>query len=401
MFDLKRIFMNGRTVVLCIAVPLVVMLLFSSVIAPLLVTRSRVAASCFAVYNEDGTQVTKEFIDYVASSKSFEGIVYLFNTDSLEEGLRLVKNGEVSGLLYIPAGLYDAMLGGEDALLHIYGSEMNILECSLVLVAVETALNTAGGAQNGLYALREEVLELGADTEGADGLYESMLSCGIQTITNRRAVLGEDGFISPAGGYLPTEFYLSAMLTWFLALAMLPLAGFSAGDFSMSVLHRGMKTSAMRAKFLSARLLSGALFLLTVMLLIFPVGIVSASLDRIFHGNIVALFGSMLFMSLCFSALALGISAWMPGRDAAMWLGFWLIIAFSMTGGTVAPESMLPQWIRSIGFWSPVRSAMRLLSTGIFHFDPASFAVDLLKTGLWGLIGAAAAVIGFSRKAAA
>jgi hypothetical protein len=77
-FDLKRIFMNGRTVVLCIAVPLVVMLLFSSVIAPLLVTRSRVAASCFAVYNEDGTQVTKEFIDYVASSNPLkESFIFL------------------------------------------------------------------------------------------------------------------------------------------------------------------------------------------------------------------------------------------------------------------------------------------------------------------------------------
>lgn len=399
LFDLKRIFGRGRTVVLCVVVPLIVMLLFATVVAPLLVTRARVAASCFAIYNEDGTEVSQDFVDYVASSKSFEGIVYIFNVDTLDEGLKLVESGEASGLLHIPAGLYDAMMNGSDVTCDIYGSEFNILECSLVLTAVETALNTAGGAQNGLWSLRDDVLKLGASTEGSDELYESMLDCGINVITNRRAVLGEDGFISPAGGYLPTEFYLSAMLTWFLALAALPLAGFSAGDFSMSVLQRGMKTRAMRLKFLSARLLSGALFLLAVMLMIFPIGVVSSSLDRIFHGNIAALFLSMALMALSFSALALGISAWMPNRDAAMWLGFWLIVAFSLAGGTAAPESMLPGWVRDLGLWSPVRSAMRLLSTGIFNFDAATFRVDMLKTALWGLLGCALTAVGFMRKA--
>jgi hypothetical protein len=392
LFDLKRIFLSGRTVILCIVVPLIVMLLFTTVVAPLLVTRSRVDASCFAIYNEDGTDVSKEFIDYVASSKSFEGIVYIFGVDSLEEGLELVRTQEASGLLYIPAGFYDAMSKGSDVSLDIYGSDLHILECSLVLTALETALTTAGGAQNALGLLKEDVLALGGSAEGSEELYQSMLSCGINVITNRRAVLGEDGFISPVGGYVPAEFYLSAMLTWFLALATLPLAGFSAGDFSLSVLQRGMKTRAMRAKFLSARLLSGTLFLLTVMLMIFP-------MDRIFNGNLGALFVSMGFLALCFSALALGISAWMPNSDAAMWLGFWLIIAFSLAGGTVAPESMLPGWVKDIGLWSPTRAAMRLLSTGIFSFDAASFRVDMLKTGLWGLLGAAFATVGFMRKA--
>ncbi len=142
------------------------------------------------------------------------------------------------------------------------------------------------------------------------------------------------------------------MLTWFLALAMLPLAGFSAGDFSGPVLQRGVNT-ALRLRFLGARIFSGALFLLAVMLLIFPVGLVSSNLDRIFNGSFAALLTSMLLLSVCFSALALGVAACVPNSDAAMWLGFWLIVAFSITGGTIAPESMLPSWVRSIGLWSP------------------------------------------------
>jgi hypothetical protein len=167
-----------------------VLLLFTTVVAPLLVTRARVEATCFAVFNEDATPVSKQFIDYVANSKSFDGIVYIFCVDSLEQGRELVRTNEASGLLYIPAGFYEAMSGGEDVTLEIYGSELNILECSLVLTAVETALNTAGGAQNALGVLRRDVLELGASEEGADQLYDEMLSCGIHAITNRRPCWG-------------------------------------------------------------------------------------------------------------------------------------------------------------------------------------------------------------------
>lgn len=398
--DLKRIFGSRATVILCILVPFAVMLLFVSVLAPLLVTRSRVSASCFAICNDDGTDTTNQFVDFVANSKSFKDVVTIYTVDSLDEGLGLIDDGEVSGLLYVPKNFFADMGAGKDVKLDIYGNEVHKLECSMVLVAVKAALNTVGCAQNALEAMRVYAVDLGASQQDADSFYNDMLSLGIEVVTNRRAVLGEDGFVSPAGGYLPAEFCLSAMLTWFLSLAILPLAGFSAGDFSMSVLQRGMRTGGMRVRFLTARLLSGALFLLLVTLLIFPVGLGAASLDRMFKGNTAALFAAMGLMALCFSALALGLSAWMPSRDAAVWMGFWLIVAFAMASGAVLPESMLPVWVKSVGLWSPVRSAMRLLASSIFSFNAPAFRTDMLKMGLWGIAGAAAAAVGFMRRAA-
>jgi hypothetical protein len=400
LFDLKRIFGSGRTVLLCIVLPLAVLLLFTTMVAPLLVTQTRVAATAFAVYNEDGTKVTRQFIDFVANAKSFQGIVSVFTVNSLEKGLRLVKNHEASGLLHIPAGFYDAMSGGRDVTMDVYGGDTNVLECSLVLTVLETALQEAGGAQNALGALHADVIRLGGSEESADGLYDAMMTCGMGAITNRQAVLGPGGFVSPTSGYLPAEFCLSAMLTWFLALALLPLAGFSAGDFSMSVLQRGMKTRSMRLRFLAARLLSGAVFLVAVMAIVFPAGAVSSGFTRFFNGNTLALCGAIFFMALCFSAIALAVSAWMPNRDAALWLAFWLIVVLSLFGGTAAPESVLPGWARAAGQWSPIRSAMRLLAGGIFNFDGAAFVTDLLKTGLWGLLGCVLAAVGFTRKAA-
>jgi hypothetical protein len=377
------------------------MLLFASVVAPLLVTRTRVQGTCFAVCNEDGSRATQQFIDYVANSKSLRGLVYVFNVDTLEKGLALVASGEVSGMIHIPAGFYEEMRAGRDVSVDLYGGRMYHLECSLVVIAVETALNMVGRGQNALDVVRVFAVEQGVGEEAADAFYDDMLDLGIEVVTNRRAMLGEEGFVSLAGDYLPAEYYLAAMLALFLALATLPLSGFSAGDFSMSVLQRGMRTGSMRLRFLTARLLSGAIFLLTVTLLIFPVGLAAASLDRMFDGNSVALFVAMGVMALSFSAMSLGLSAWVPGRDAAVWAGFWLIMIFATTGGAILPEGMLPEWVKNLGLWSPVRAAMRLLAGTVFDFHADQFAVDLMKMGVWGAVGGILAAAGFMRRAAA
>lgn len=398
--DLKRIFSSRATIVLCIIIPFIVMLLFASVIAPLLITRTRVAASCFVICNDDGTDITKEFINYVANSKAFKGVVYISAVDTVAKGQELIARNEVSGMLYIPKNFYSDLSNGKNVQLEVFGDTFHTLECSLVLVAVESALNTAGRAQNALAAVRDYAVSLGADGNDAQTFYDKLLDLGIRVVTDRKAVLGQDGFISPAGDYLPAELCLSAMLAWFLALATLPLASFSGGDFSMSVLHRGMRTRGIRLKFLAARLISGALFLLLVTLLIFPLGIGASNLDRLFSGNIAALFAAMGLMAVSFSALSLGLSAWMPNSDAAVWIGFWLIVIFAMVGGAILPDSMLPVWAKSIGLWSPVRAAMRLFAGAIFKFSAQSFQWDMVKMGLWGIFGILAASAGFMRRAA-
>ena len=399
--DLKRIFSSRATVILCLVVPFIVMLLFSSVVAPLLVTRSRVAASAFAICDEDKSDVTTRFIDYVANSKALKNIVYIFTVETLAEGERLIETDQVSGMLRVPPGLYEDIDAGKDVSLDVYGTTYHLLECALAVIAIQTALNTVGRAQNALNAVRDYAVSFGADKADADGFYSNLLDLGVRVLTDRKAMLGDEGFVSPAGEYLPAELYLSAMLTWFLALAALPLCAFSAGDFSASVLQRGMRSGGLRTRFLLARLLSGAVFLLLVTFLIFPVGLGASSLDRIFSGNGLALFAAMALLALSFSAMSMGLAAWMRSSDAAVWVGFWLVVLFAMAGGAILPESMLPGWAKEIGQWSPVRAAMRLLAGTVFNFSGDAFWWDMLKAGVWGAFGTACAVFGFRRRTAA
>jgi hypothetical protein len=399
--DIKRIFSSRATIILCLIVPFAVMLLFASVVAPLLIERVRVQTTSFVVCDEDNTEVTKEFIDYVANSKAFKNLVYIYKVDTLEEGQHLIDTNQVSGMLHVPKNLYKDMSAGKNVTLGLYGNTYHTLECSLVLVAVETALNTVGRAQNALDAVRDYAVSFGAGEDDADKFYNTLLDLGIKVLADRKAMLGEEGFVSPAGEYVPAELYLSAMLAWFIALAALPLSSFSAGDFSEAVLQRGMRTGGLQIRFLTARLFSGAVFLLLVAFLVFPVGLGASSLDRIFSGSTPALFAAMGLMALSFSAMSLGLSVWTKNGDAAVWIGFWLIVLFAMAGGAILPDSMLPGWAKAVGLWSPVRAAMRLLGGAVFKFDAAAFWWDMLKIGLWGVFGTLCAVLGFRRRTAA
>jgi ABC-2 type transport system permease protein len=377
------------------------MLLFASVVAPLLITRARVEASCFLICDDDDTDVTRDFIDYVANSKAFKGLVYISKVETIAEGQRLIDDGQVSGMLYIPRDFYKEFSEGKNVTVDVYGNTFHTMETVLVIVAVEAALNTVGRSQNALNVIRDYAVSQVGSSGDVDVLYDELLDLGIKVVTNRKAVIGQEGFISPAGELLPAELYLSAMLAWFLSLATLPLSSFSAGDFSASVLQRGLRARGMRSRFLTARLLSGAVFLLLVTLLIFPIGLGASSLDRMFRGNTAAFFAAVMLLALSFSAISLGLSALLKSSDAAVWVGFWLIVLFAMAGGAILPDSMLPDWAKAIGQWSPVRSAMRLLAGTVFKFDAGVYWWDMLKAGLWGVVGALCAGAGFMRRSAA
>ena len=401
LYDLKRIFSSRATVILCLLVPLVVMLLFASVVAPLLITRTRVETSCVVICDDDGTDVTQDFINYVANSKAFKDLVYISKVDSLEEGQRLIDTGEASGMLYIPKDFYKDFSEGKVVTIEVFGTEFHTMESALVMVAVETALNTVGRSQNALNVIRDYLEARDVDQGEVDTFFSALTDLGIKVVSNRKAIIGQEGFVSPAGELLPAELYLSAMLAWFIALAALPLSSFSAGDFSASVLQRGLRAPGMRTRFLAARLLSGAVFLLLVAFLIFPIGLGASSIDRMFKGNAAAFFAAVLLLALTFSAMSLGLSALLKSSDAAVWVGFWLIVLFAMAGGAILPDSMLPGWAKAVGQWSPVRTAMRLLGGTVFRFDAAAYWWDMLKAGLWGVAGAVCAAAGFMRRTVA
>jgi hypothetical protein len=120
-----------------------------------------------------------------------------------------------------------------------------------------------------------------------------------------------------------------------------------------------------------------------------------------FSGNTAALFAAMALLAVAFSAMSLGLAAWLRSSDAAVWVGFWLVVLFAMAGGAILPDTMLPLWAKALGQWSPVRAAMRLLAGAIFKFNAGAFWWDMLKAALWGIAGTACAILGFRRRTAA
>ena len=207
----------------------------------------------------------------------------------------------------------------------------------------------------------------------------------INQYMNRREVLGEGGPISLVGQYLPVEYYLSAIFALFAALSMLPLIHFSAVDAQGAILRRGLLCGIGTTRFFTARIISGAIFILLVLMMLFPTSLLLRLAGDILGGtyanNFSALASALVLSSLCFSALALTLATWLPSERTAIWTGFFLVLGMAVLCGALIPEGALPKWVAVVGRWLPMRSSMRLLSVSLFDYDKSIFLQDVLKTG--------------------
>jgi ABC-type multidrug transport system permease subunit len=183
---------------------------------------------------------------------------------------------------------------------------------------------------------------------------------------------------------------------------MLPLIHLTASDLSGSILKRGLACGRRHRRFFLARVLAGAIFILMVLLMIFPTSglldLADRFIGRAYGGNLLALVLTILLTSLCLSALAAALAVWTGKVQAAVWIGFYLVLGMAATGGALIPEQSLPAWLAATGACLPLRSALRSLACALFRFDPALYWPDtaklLLLTGVFLLLG----LWGFARR---
>ena len=399
--DLKRLFSKKGMVAMFILAPAAVMVLFSSIIVPMLFTGKGLFFN-LAIYQEDNSLEVNSFIYHITHSKSISNLTRIIEVDALTDGIDLLESQQVSVLLHIPSDIMPRLQRRETVTIQIYGTRAHAMELSLITMTLGEALLTVGQSQNQLEGAKQVILSKGVPLADVDDYVYRVTIDAIREYMSRRQVLGKSGTVSPLGEYLPVEYYLAAVFAMFAALAMLPLVHFTAADLSGSIFHRGLASGRGVLHFFLARLCSGTLFILLVLLMVFPTSLLLGASDAliggIYNGNLLALLGSIVLGALGLSALAAALAVWISKAQPAVWTGFYLVIAMSIAGGALIPDGALPVWLAESGRIMPLRPIMRSLATALFDYDAAQYSADMLRllvlTGLLFLTAWA----GFARK---
>ena len=393
--DIKRIFGKKGMVSLCLLAPLVIIMIFATIVAPMIIT-GRGLNYNIAICNEDSSDSVREFINQLVNSEALSDLVNTFPVSDMEAGYELLKGNSVSVLLHIPADSFKNIQAGLPVQIEIIGTKAHALEISLLRMTLRDALLPVEKAENILQSA-VKVMSENMDQTEAETLLTDITNDAIREYMNRRLVIGLERTLTPLSDYLPVEYYLGAVFALFAALSMLPIIGYTAQDASGSMFRRGLVAGQGAARFFFARVVSGMLFILLVILMLVPTSMLLREGELLigaYKGNVTAMFVAMLLSALCYSSIAACLGAWLPRKNMALWIGFYLVFGMAVMCGALFPEGMLPGWVLNIGRWLPLRACMRLISGTIFSYDAAQHTRDfllllgystvLLPFGLWG-----------------
>jgi hypothetical protein len=382
--DIRRLFSHKAMVTLCVVAPLAVMMLFASVAVPMLFTGEAMHFN-LALYQEDNSVEVKAFIFQLVHSRALEDLVNIRQVGSVAEGLQLLNSQEVSVVMHIPRDVLTDIRGQKAVDVTLYSTSGHALEQELIRMTLGQSLLLVGQGQNQMEAAKQFLMSRGVALAAADVFLRDMTYEALGQYMMRRLILGETGTLSPLGEYLPVEYYLAAIFALFAAFAMLPLIHFSATDLAGSILRRGLACGRGIGQFYLARVFSGSLFILLVLLMVFPttylLNLADSLIGTSYHGSLAALFLTIVLTAFCLSALAATLAAWISKVQPALWTGFFAALGMAAAGGALVPDGSLPTWAATVGRYLPVRAAMRGLASALFTFDPALFWPDMLKLG--------------------
>lgn len=399
--DMKRIFSNKKTVLLCVISPIIVVLVFATIVAPMLITSKSISYN-LAICNKDNSPVVTFFIDKLLSSAVLEDIINVYPVQTKEIGENLVKENKVSAFVYISECFFSEMQKGNDVNIDVIYNETHALESYLIAITLKSALSTLGQSENVYQETRNMLLEQGLTENQADDFLKDSIEFAIMKYMSRRAVLGEIGVSSPWGEYLPLEFYLGALFSLFAALSMLPLIHFSNKDTNSSILTRGLLTGNNNMKFYFSRLFSGMLFIFLVIVMIIPTAfIINFSgnfMGSDYNGNYFALLIAMLVSSVCYSSLAIAIGTLFKNEKSALWAGFFTFLMMGIICNIFIPNAILPEILEKVGRYLPLTSSERALASGFFIYNSEIFWIDILKLFGFTAIMIPIGILGFSKR---
>ncbi len=402
LFDLKRTFEKKSLIIICVISPVIVMLLFGSIVAPLLFT-AKITKFNVAIVNDDKSKEVNTFIDQLVNSKALKDLVVSYPAQSIEDGYEMLEKNEVLVLIHIPEGLMSSIKTNKKTNIELYSIKGHYLESELIKMTLESSLSTVAKGQNLLEYSIKFISDKSISLEKIKQFTDEITDKAIREFMNRREVLSQAGTLSPIGAYIPIEYYTGIIFTFFAALAMLPISAMTAEDMRKNVLKRGFLYDRRYLGYYFGRLISGTALICLILLLVYPSyllnSILNTALKVEFTSNAAALFLSVLLSALCFSAMAVTVSSIFSKGNMSIWILFYIILFMAVLSGAVIPTDSMPEFASKISGWMPFRAAMRSMINALFIFDVSQYFQEVIKLIIWNIVFIASGLL-FIRKRA-
>ncbi|MFB1100093.1 ABC transporter permease [Terribacillus sp. JSM ZJ617] len=276
-----------------------------------------------------------------------------------KEAANKVKEGELDGMLIIPDG-YTA-----DSLYASFADE--------------------SATKSLVYKMEEETLDSSALQQLVQGFINQLNhQFAIQEITggaDMDVVLPEGGFedLDTEHNFTLTQYFTISMGALFALFVVTTVAMKTGLEIRGQVFNRILLTNSHPMRFLIGKMVST--ICLVILQIIFVLMVSHFILD-VFPGRTLGFWGGILVMIVLLALVMSGLAAIftvvllrMANIDAANGLFMFILLLLGTLGGGFVPIYMMPEWMRSIGEWTPNGLFLKML-TGWVQFEDISFIVQ-------------------------
>ncbi len=385
--DLKRLFRHKGSIVATLIIPIISLAIFGAVAVPLLRSSGDLSIP-YAVCDEDGSDAVKQFIQLMTNSQALKELATAYPVTDLETAQSLLDSGQVSLIVHIPGGFYASVEAGQKAVVELIAYPEHRFEQTMVSLTLNGALKAVGQSQNLLQQVGTAAVDAGVANEAVAVMLDTGLNNGIDRYMQRQTVLGKSGAVSPMGEYLPVEYYLAALFTFFCALAALPVLHLTTSDLNGPLVLRGLLSSPRTARqYYLARLTSGGTFIFLTLLLLLPFSALISGLG-VYWGHIkggavaLALLLGIMLASLCFSALALLLGSMIKQPPLALWCGFYGVLLMTFLSGGFINESRMEPLLVKLSYFTPFKPTMNVIANTLFTLNIESYWQNIGRLGL-------------------
>jgi len=363
--DLKRLLINKTGMAVLIFAPVVILLCFGSVIAPVFFNAE--GGFSIALLVEDTDPFTASVVESLVKTEQNRSVLTIKNVYSLEEGKALLNQNEAVCLIQIPQGFQRSLLSGGKSAVTFYENAAKPLECAIIKKVLSSGITLVNEAQKSVNALYASLYGH-IPVEEAKKAYSDAAKVFLLTALNKSAVFKSET-VSPLGALQPLEYYAASLLVIFLSLNSLGLSAMTSSDNANGVTLRHLLSGRRPVGVALSRTFSGALFVLTqglpLLILYMPICIKSFA----YGGNLYLMPLSLAALSLLVSSFAYCMGNLFKGGSVKV---FAVITALLFAGGAVIPLSGYGIF-SGIAAYTPFSAALKTVFNAFFFFEKGEF----------------------------
>lgn len=371
-YDIKRLFGHGKTAILAIFSPVLILLLFATFLAPMLSAGEGTKITC-AFLNEDETESVKTLMDLIIGAEIDEGAGAVYPVKDIATGKKVVEDGKVSAFFYIPPNMYEDTMNGEMVDLDFYYSQAHAFESLIFYSTVNSSMSVFGQGIRMVYIAGAIALDHGVPKEEILRLWNEGSEQLFQIYMNRGKIIGSSGIFLPGGDY-PLRFAIAILFTICSYCVSFPIIYLTNSDVSVLYRKRNIPTEKLVGYYF-ARLLSGAVLILCTFAIMYPV---SRVIRNIRFQSALSVLPAVILTAFVFSALGIFLGSVFKKGQSSLWAGLYFGFFSVMSVLLLTKSPGLPKIVSFLIRISPFRACVSIFSNALFQNMTGRYTVDML-----------------------